>query len=1201
MRFKVLINLCLVLIISGIIKVHAAPTYVNSWVTDYNINSTSDFSLAQSITPTSGNLLLLFVTTKQDLATNPTISGWTSRGIKCTSSSTACIYAFSKLATGSETVSVLLDNRDKPNSAVLSILEYRGALNTLHSSAVSNGTSTSLQTNTVTTSYNNELLIAVSSVDSNVSHGTWTNSFTQRVDRTISGASKIRLDTSVVDRTTNTVGTFSTGTTLGSSQRWATMIFNFDSVESNSSDLVLTKTVSNTNPAVYQNFTYTLSVYNSGPADNATVQVTDTMPSLFTLVSTTPSSGTTYNFSTGIWDIGSLAAGSTKTLSIVGNANTLASGQTITNTGRITSFTTTDPNTSNNTATATLTVKTISSAPSINTPIVAGDTTVSGASTGTNGTTINVYSSSTLIGTATVSGGTWSANVVTVSGGDSIRAKATFPGGSESEFSTTVTVLFKTTKPLITVPVYAGSTIISGTTSEANGTSIEVFLDNVLLGTTTASGGAWSLTVSKPTLISTHLLKVRATAPGKYVSAFSADVTIVDAISPVPAISTPIIAGVTVIEGTSVGPDSTLIEIFKTRSGTTSSIGFAVVSSNNWVISGLDDLEIRSGDIITAKARIDTNNDGVNNSSDTYSTSSTGVTAQNRTSQVPSINYANSGETIVSGASSGNDTTLIKLYKNNSLFSSIPVSNFLWSVATPSLTFGDEYKATATFDNNNDGVINGSDSASGFSSVMTVGGTQPTNAPHVSEPVTAGDTTISGTSDEDNGTAIEVFINGSSVGTTSVSELSWQITVPANALQTGEVVTAKATASGKTQSASSAGITAVNQIPPTPYVNALIAGGTTISGSVIAPNGSIIEVLIDGTQIGTTTVSSNLWTLTVSSNALQTGESVRARTHIDYNNDGTIELDDESSSLSTEIIVINRISPVPVLDPIGFNTKSITGSLSPVAITKIYVYRLRAGTRTLLGVTQTNSPTFFLDEIISNPWVLGDSITATSITDTNNDGVVNDSDIQSLDSEAEIIFDDSIFVTDSDSANSFCRKDTPSGSPLIYNIESYGKNGLKVYFNPNIHPKDKFEYHYINTSSTFERKGLIKDYNSGYFILENLVSFAPHKVRIRAINGCKAGSWSEYKNATPGVTLVTNIPTATSTNEMFEKPFIKDSFKETYRDETLEVGKKTTTNETSPKAEIKKEESNLNAMYIIIGILIVGSIGIIFYFKREQR
>ena len=524
------------------------------------------------------------------------------------------------------------------------------------------------------------------------------------------------------------------------------------------------------------------------------------------------------------------------------------------------------------------------------------------------------------------------------------------------------------------------------------------------------------------------------------------------------------------------------------------------------------------------------------------------------------------------------------------MFSSTPVSNFLWSIATSSLTFGDQYKATATFDNNNDGVIDGSDTASGYSSVMTVGGTPPSNAPNVSQPVTAGDTTISGTSDEDNGTTIEVFINGSSVGTTSVSELSWEITVPANAIQTGEIVTAKATASGKSQSASSAGITAVNQVPPTPSVNLLKAGDTTISGSVIAPNGSVIEVLVNLTQVGSTTVTSNSWSLTVPSNTLQTNESVRARTHVDYNNDGIIELDDASSSLSTEIIVANRISPVPVLDPIGFSSGSITGSLSPVAITKIFVYRLRGVTRTLLGITQTNSPTFFLDEIISNPWVLGDSITATSITDTNNDGVVDDNDIQSLDSAAEIIYDDSIFLEESSSSGD-CEKEKPNGKPLIYKIEVAGATELKVFFNPLNQPRDRFEFEYINNQSTFRRGGIITNYIKGYFTLTDLFEGNSYKIRIRAVNGCKKGEWSEYKYGTPNASsaALMNVPSRASiSTELFKKPFESEPFKTDFIPEP-----------TSPAKAIDSqinETQNNNLYYLLTAFGVIG-IGIFVYRK----
>jgi hypothetical protein len=1173
-------------------KVHAAPSFVNSWVTDDHVHSTADFSIAQAITPTSGNLLLLFITTRQDLATTPTISGWTSRGIKCSPTTTACIYSYSKIASGSETVSVLLDNQDNPNSGTMSILEYNGVLNTLHNSAVSNGNSNTVLTVNVTTSYTNELLIAVAATEANVSHGAWTNNFTQRVDHKVTGKD-LELNVAVVDLTTNTAGTYSTGTTIGKSQVWSTMIFNFDSVESNTSDLVLTKTVSNTNPAVFQNFTYNLSVFNSGPNDNGNVQVTDTLPSLFTLVSTSPSSGTTYNAATGIWNIGSIPAGQTKTLSIIEYANTSASGRTITNTSQITSYTTTDPSTSNNIATSTINIKSISSAPTLNSPIVSGDTTVSGVSNGADGTSINVYNGGVLIGTTTVTSHVWTANVVTVSGGDSITATEIEPGKSESAASTPVIVLYKTSTPLINAPIYAGATSITGTTSEANGTSVEVYLDSALIGTTTSNGGSWTLIVSKPTLISTHKIKVRATAPGKYVSGYSAEVTIIDALSPVPAITTPIVAGDTLIQGSSVGPDGTYIEIFKTRSGTTTSIGFSVVSSNSWFISGLDALEIRSGDIFTAKARIDTNNDGVNNSSDTYSSSSTGVTAQNRTSQVPSINFANSGETKISGGSTGNDTTLIKLYKNNTLYSSAPVSNYLWSVATPSLTFGDQYKATATFDNNNDGVINGSDTASGYSSVMTVGGTAPTNAPSVTQPITAGDTTVYGTSDEANGTVIEVFVNGSSVGTTTITELHWELTIPANTLQTAEIVTAKATASGKSQSASSAGITVVNQVPPTPSVNFLKAGDTVVSGRDIAPNGSIVEVLVNNIQVGTTTVSSNSWSLNIASTELQTGEVVQARTHVDYNNDGIIELDDEHSSLSTGVTVVNRISPVPVLDPIGFNTRSITGSLSPVAVTKIFVYRLRNGIKTLLGLTQTNSPTFFLNEIISNPWILGDSITATSITDTNNDGVVDDNDVQSLDSDPEIIFDDTIFQSAS-SPSRDCEKPKPNGTPSIYKIDVLGGTSLKVFFNPLNQPRDSFQFEYINTQSTFKRAGIIKNYNNGYFTIPDLFEGNTYKIRIRAVNGCHNGNWSEYKYGTPisltGITTFSNKVTKPISQEVFKQPYEKDLFKEKSNEFlTYPTG---TPNISSPQPT-----SDNSYIYYLLGGISVAGIGIYIFRK----
>ncbi len=1739
-------------------KALASATYINSWVKDGKSTSTADFSIAQSITPTSGNLLLLFATTKKDLASTPVISGWTSRGFNCAPNNKACTYSFSKIASGPETVSVLLDNQDRTNGGTITILEYKDAVNTLHSTITNSGNGKSVSTGSITTTHNQELLIAVVATDNNSSHGAWLNNFTQRVDYPVT-SSGVETNVSVVDLTSNSIGTYSTGTTINKPLHWSTMIFNFDSSQSTTSDLVLSKTVTNTNPAVYQNFTYSLSVYNSGASENINVQVTDTLSPNLVLVSSSPSTGTTYNQSTGVWNIGNINYGETKTLTLVQYASTLASGQTITNTANISSYGVTDPNLTNNTATRTITVKPISSTPVINSPIVSGDTTVSGASSGPNGTTIKVYNGAILVGTATVSNGTWSSTVPTVSGGNQISAKATFPGGSESEYSQIVTVLFKTTPPVITIPVSAGDTQIIGTTSEANGTSIEVFLNNTLLGTTTSNSGSWSLSVSKPTLISGQLLKVRATAVGKYISDFSGNVTVIDAVSPVPAITNSIVAGDTFIQGSSTGADGTLIEIYKTRNGTTTTVGNAVVSSNNWVISGLLDSEIRSGDRFTAKARIDTNNDGLNNSSDTYSNLSTEVIASLRISQAPSINPANSLEVSISGSSVGNNTTLIKVYKNDTYLTSTNVLNNIWSVATVALVFGDQYKATATFDNNNDGIIDGSDTASAYSSTIIVGGSQPSNAPIIdhpisagantvsgessendgtlievfvnnisigttttssnsweltfpvntlqtgetvtakatatgkytsvsssgvvvidsispvpsistpiiagdtsingsstgtngtyitvyknrggvistvgntsvlnnlwtlsgissseirtgdiftakarmdtnndgtndssdsysldstqvtaiprisqvpyitqadsgqtyleggsvgsdgtlikiyknnsylnqttvysnlwslatdtlvfgdeykatatfdtnndgvidggdipsayssvmiiggtavtrvpiiNSPITAGDISVSGTSDEIAGTTIEVFANGSSLGTTTITGTSWnlnipsnslqtgenitararapgksdsalsttvvvvnkipptpsvnfltagdteitgsvlapngsiievivdgiqinsttvnsnswsltvpsselqtgekvkarthidynndgtielddfasslsseitvvtrisqiptinpayegqniisgtssgnnntlikiyknnsylssvnvvnktwslattslvyndqykatatfdnnndglvdgsdlasdfsstifvgglqptnaptitppiiagalkivgesiendgtnievfvngasigntttsqnlwEITIPSNTLQTGEVVTAKATASGKSESSFSTGITVVNQIPPTPTVSPLRAGDTTIKGVVLAPNGSLIEVLVDGVQIGSTTVNSNSWNLTVAGSTLQTGEIVRARTHIDYNNDGSVELDDNSSSLSTNITVTSRISPVPVLDPIGFSTKVITGNLSPIGVTKIYIYRLRSGSRTLLGTTQTNSPSFFLNEIISNPWVIGDSITATSITDTNNDGGVDDNDIQSIDSETQIIYDDSTTEEEAKSSDSSCNKPKPNGYPLIYRIEAISQNKLKIYFNPLNQPRDKYEYEYVNLKSTFKFRGVVLNYIKGHFEIGNLFEGDTYKIRIRPVNDCAKGTWSEYKFGTPKANF-NNILKPVFKSEIFKNPFEVRPFDPKEFKLFEGINQPISTNKIDEnKTEVEEDKSNnvtdLGIYYYAIGI-ITTAFGAFFIIKN---
>ncbi|WP_404310668.1 DUF11 domain-containing protein [Neorhodopirellula lusitana] len=79
-------------------------------------------------------------------------------------------------------------------------------------------------------------------------------------------------------------------------------------------DLALSSTVSPTRPAPGETFTYTLTLTNTSSSDASGVLVQDNLPSGVIFQSST--SGQVYSSSTGIWDVGSIAAGATRTLEI---------------------------------------------------------------------------------------------------------------------------------------------------------------------------------------------------------------------------------------------------------------------------------------------------------------------------------------------------------------------------------------------------------------------------------------------------------------------------------------------------------------------------------------------------------------------------------------------------------------------------------------------------------------------------------------------------------------------------------------------------------------------------------------------------------------------------------------------------------------------------------------------------------------------
>lgn len=100
-------------------------------------------------------------------------------------------------------------------------------------------------------------------------------------------------------------------------------------------------------------------------------------------------------------------------------------------------------------------------------------------------------------------------------------------------------------------------------------------------------------------------------------------------------------------------------------------------------------------------------------------------------------------------------------------------------------------------------TANGCESSARFKVTVTV--QSVTAAPVITSSIINTDTSVSGTSTEADGTSIEIFKGATSLGTTTVSSGAW--TKSGLTLTSGDVITAKATATGKCVSDSSLGIT----------------------------------------------------------------------------------------------------------------------------------------------------------------------------------------------------------------------------------------------------------------------------------------------------------------------------------------------------------------------------------------------------------
>ena len=121
-------------------------------------------------------------------------------------------------------------------------------------------------------------------------------------------------------------------------------------VNPSTADLVISKSVSNPNPNVGANITYTIRLTDSGPDTATNVTVQDTLPAGVAFVSSSASQGS-YDSVTGVWTVGTVNVGTPQTLAIVATVTRLLPGP---NTASISHSDQFDPITANNSDSASI-------------------------------------------------------------------------------------------------------------------------------------------------------------------------------------------------------------------------------------------------------------------------------------------------------------------------------------------------------------------------------------------------------------------------------------------------------------------------------------------------------------------------------------------------------------------------------------------------------------------------------------------------------------------------------------------------------------------------------------------------------------------------------------------------------------------------------------------------------------------------------
>ncbi|MFN6374753.1 MAG: T9SS type A sorting domain-containing protein [Chitinophagia bacterium] len=451
----------------------------------------------------------------------------------------------------------------------------------------------------------------------------------------------------------------------------------------------------------------------------------------------------------------------------------------------------------------------------------------------------------------------------------------------------------KTTIPVVNGGINTASTSISGTSAEANGTTITVYKNGVSIGTTTVNNNSWTLT-GVSGLVAGNLITAAATASGKTISDASASIE-VTAVAPCytrPPVIT--LRSATEATGNQVGltgswsgavvpnGSNVIIKLYSqtSQSGSNTLVGslnsntYYVKADGTWqFITNLSSSQLQTTNFFATATIVSTGCESglsevskkTNGQTGTVTATPTIVT----TTILASPSVARSVEV------RNNDATAAHLILYENGYEIARTQNTIASGATHIFSYTGFVEADSVFARAQSMTADYWLSNLSNRVVVTASAVQ-SNAPVISGTYTAGSgKTISGTSDEAAGTIITLYKNGVAFGTfaTVTAFGTWQIT--GVTLATNDVLTAKAKATGETESVASNTVTVAASAPSAPAISGNYQSGvTTISGT--AGDGTV-TVYVDGSPVGTVSNASGNWTLSgISAELLYKGGVITA-------------------------------------------------------------------------------------------------------------------------------------------------------------------------------------------------------------------------------------------------------------------------------------------------------------------------------------